>query len=320
MFCVPDKGGAVMKRRKKRQMLAMLLCTVLAALCFPIAADADTGPKPSVKILFENMGDGLCYGTLLSETESTGPASAYGVSGAGARYREKDEYAALDYETWKAFVEYEDADGYYFLQEGWRVSETKEIDWNYYPPNSFKILLYYPETETFAVSGIYERYAFDSYYTVDMDGAGIGAVTDDEGAEGEHIEAHRSYDYRQEIFSLIARIVLTIGIEMTVALAFGFRTKKPLLLLTGVNTATQVILNVLLNVINYRSGQKAFVIYYVLLEMLVIAIETILYCILMKKLSEKSRGNFYYFLYSLLANGASFGVGMLIAQKLPGIF
>lgn len=46
-------------------------------------------------------------------------------------------------------------------------TETSEFKWTYYPPQRFKILVYFPETDSFAVSGIYERYAFDSYYKVD---------------------------------------------------------------------------------------------------------------------------------------------------------
>ena len=53
---------------------------------------------------------------------------------------------------------------------------------------------------------------------------------------------------------------------MLVALLFGFRQKKQLLILAVVNIITQIILNVLLNVINYNSGPLAFTFFYVLLS------------------------------------------------------
>lgn len=53
------------------------------------------------------------YATLLSESKSTGPASVY--DGSYAFYQEGDE----EYEIWKRFVEYQDSDGFYFLQEFW---------------------------------------------------------------------------------------------------------------------------------------------------------------------------------------------------------
>ncbi len=304
-----------MKPKKTSKIVVMLLCAVFIITNLSLTASADTGPKASVRILFENMGDELCYGTLLSKYESTGPNSVWdGDEDHIYNYN-------LDLEIWRAFVEYKDTDGYYFLQTGWKVSNTKEIAWTYYPPPSFKILLYYPETETFAVSGIYEKYAFDTYYTVDMNGVNIGSVEYNEDlSTNERIDAYRSYNYMQEILSLVARIVITIAIEMAVALLFGFRKKKQLLVLASVNVITQIILNLLLNVINYNSGPLDFVLYYILFEIFVFATEAVLYCTILKKVSENPKKNWYYVLYALVANAVSFGAGFIVAQMLPGIF
>ena len=323
-------GGVTMKQftriitNRTGKLLAGVLCLVMTVLLFaPVTAKADMGPKPSVRILFENMGNETCYGTLLSERESTGPSSAWDGTEEYAQHNENENYswAALDYETWKAFVEYEDPDGYYFLQEGWDVGATKEIAWTYYPPNRFKILLYYPETGTFVSSGIYERYAFDTYYTVDMNGVNMGSVKyDEELSTDARMEAYRSYNYRVEIYSLVARILATIAVEMILALLFGFRKKKQLLLLVGVNTVTQIVLNVLLNIINYNSGQMAFVFFYVLFELLVFGAEAILYCVWMNRLSDKTRPTWFYVLYAFVANAVSFVAGIFVANWLPGIF
>lgn len=312
-----------MKLKRIQTVFLLILCAVMIAVGFPVTVRADMGPKPSVRIHFENMGDELCYGTLLSKTKSTGPASAWDGIEYHAKHNENKSYsyAAFDYETWKVFAEYQDEDGYYFLQEGWKVSETKKIEWTYYPPQSFKILLYYPETQTFAVSGIYERYAFDTYYTVDMDGVYINEVRCEE-ANGtpEGLEASRSYDYSQELISLAVRIVLTILIEMIIALLFGYRHKKQLLFLAGVNGGTQIVLNVLLNIINYKGGQLAFVLFYVLLEIAVFAIEAGIFYGRLGRMGNTSQPKWLAVLYAFIANAASFGVGIMAAQWLPGIF
>lgn len=303
------------------QCLTVAVCfaTVLS-LCHPMPVLADMGPKASVRIMFENMGDELCYGTLLSKTKSTGPSYIWDGNENNAQHNENERYsyATLDYKTWNAFVEYEDSDGYYFLQEGWKVSETKKIEWTYYPPDSFKIFLYYPETDNFVVSGIYERYAFDTYYTVDMEGINIGSVEyDEELSSDERIEAYRSYNYCIEILSMVARILITILIEMAVGLIFGFRKKKQLLLLIIMNTVTQIILNMLLNVINY---QMAFVIFYVLFEVIVFAIEAVVYCKWLSNFSEQPKKRWFYVVYALAANAVSFVAGIYVAELLPGIF
>ena len=297
------------------RLICLLICTLVISTLLPITASADTGPKPSVRITFENMGDELCYGTLLSKNPSTGPNSAWDGD------EDHIDNDLIDLDIWRAFVDYEDADGYYFLQIAWQVNEKKELAWTYYPPDSFKILLYYPETDQYAVSGICERYAFDTYYTVDMAGVDIGSVEYDENrSNNDRLNAQKSYQYKQELLSLVARILITVAVEMGIAPLFGFRGRKALLLLAGVNTATQIILNVLLNAINFRSGSWAFVSWYIMLELAVFAIEAALYTACMKKLTGEEKPVWFYGAYSLVANGISFGAGLIIANILPGIF
>ena len=303
-----------MKKRMHVRLFMLLFYLIFAVTALPITANADMGPKPSVRIQFKNMGDDLCYGTLLSKEACTGPARVWdGTS-------RNEQLYDLDRDIWKAFVDYKDPDGYYFLQRSWTVSETGEIAWTYYPPENFKILLYYPETETFVSSGSYERYAFDTYYTVDMEGVRIGSVEYNENlSTNERINAYRSYNYRKELLSLAVRILLTIAIEMAVALLFGFRQKKQLQILALINITTQLLLNLLLNIIHYNAGPLIFIISYVFFEVIVFALEAGLYCKLLKKVSEKEE-NWYYILYSFVANSASFWVGYYLATVLPGIF
>ena len=306
---------------KKKRCIYWMITFLCVGFFLPAKVKADMRPKASVHIQFENMSDEVCYGTLLSKEESTGPASVWSGWEDDARVKEKYPFSYyFKRDIWEAFVNYEDPDGYYFLQEGWTVSETKEIAWMYYPPSSFKILLYYPETNTFVSSGIYERYAFDTYYTVDMQGIQMNSVNyNDNLSTDEKIEAYRSYDYRKEMLTLSIRIILTILIEMVVAICFGFRTKKQLLILTLVNILTQVLLNVALNMIQYNAGPMAVKLFYVLLEAVIFGIEAVFYCTVLKRISVK-KNNGFYILYSFVANMISFVAGLFLYSILPGIF
>lgn len=286
----------------KRKLTTWIMCFIMVFAMLPITAHADTGPKPSVRINFENMGEEVCYGTLLSKTDSTGPSSAW--DGNPEHIYNYD----LDVDIWQAFVDYEDADGYYFLQEGWLCSESKELNWTYYPPSSFKILLYYPELDTYTVSGIYERYAFDSYFRVTMDGLEIKSVDD------------KAYDFTWELISLACRVVVTIALELAIALLFGLRQKKLIMTILGVNVVTQIGLNVALNIINYNRGAYMFVFCYVLLEILVFIVEAVAYTVLFRKRSEPQISKKRSVSYALIANIVSFIGGMAIAQLVPGIF
>ena len=297
-----------------KRIIAVMLLVILPIVCFTTAR-ADSGPKPSVNVSFQGLPDELCYGTLLSVTESTGPAKIWDGTAEDARHNGNERFKSLSYgyEIWKAFVDYADKDGYYFLQQIWQVNETNELSWGYYPPNTFKVLLYFPESGTFFVSDSCERYAFDSYFTVDLSG-------DRHEAGNHYIEIKRSYNYGQEMFSLAARIILTIGIELVIAWLFGYRSRNHWILLVSVNAVTQIILNVLLNVINYRSGHQMFLTYYFVFELIVIIIEASVYrCFLCKDgLPQHRKGKAT--VYALVANVASFVGGVCLAKWIPGIF
>lgn len=299
-----------MKQRIGCQVSIFFLCVFITALFFPITAKADIGPKPCVFITFENMGDEACYGTLLSASAGTGPASAWDGDMAHR------EMGNLDQDIWEAFAYYQDTDGYYFLQEAWLCSESKRLSWTYYPPDPFKILLYYPETDTFAVSGICERYAFDSYFSVDMS----GVVPDAAGTQMPVLTVKKSYDYAGEVVSLVIRTVITIALEIGMALLFGFRQRRQLTLIAWVNMVTQIVLNVRLNIVNYNRGFLAFMIFYVCDEAIVFLIEAVLYGILLRRVSEKPVPVWKTTLYALLANVGSFLCGFQLAVYIPEIF
>ncbi len=296
---------------KKRFLFLILTVTVLCTL-FSFTASADTGPKPSVNISFINMGDEICYGTLLSLHDSWGPARVwngkeapdYYVSDNGA-VEELDTLAQYK-SVWKKMVEYSDPDNYYFLQRIWKLGETKELAWTYYPPDSFKILLYYPESDTFIVSGIYERYAFDSYYTVNAQN-----LTE----TSDVFTAEKSYDYKWEMISLVARILITILIETVIALLFAYRSKREFTVIFIVNIITQIILNIVLNIENYKDGYMAFTAYYIFLELIIFAIEAAVYSFTLKD-KKRSRN----ILYALVSNSVSFATGLMLAHIIPGIF
>ncbi len=295
------------------------ICLVFAlfSCTFINTANADCAPKPKVEIDFKGLGEVECYATLLSEYQSTGPYSAWDGTEEDARYKREDgihDHYDLEYPIWKAFTEYSDTDGYYFLQTAWKVNDRTPLNWNYFPPYRFKILLYFPEERSFVESGIYERYAFDAYYTVDMEGIDAGAVT-----AGTTASVKKSYNYTWEIVSLLARIVFTILIELLIALMFGYRAPKQIKFIIFVNTATQIILNVILNIANFYEGIFMFFISYLVAETIVFIIEAILYFIFLPRWENKPKPRFITVIYALVSNLCSFLLGCGLSLLIPGI-
>lgn len=294
----------------KEKFILIVICILLFNLV-PSNAYADIGPKPSVVVNFEGLEGETYYVTLLSEKISTGPYSAVGRYDGDQRYWEEDE----DFDIWEKFVNYEDEDGYYFLQYFKNCTESSQFSWTYYPPPLFKILVYFPQYDSFAVSSIYDRYAFDSYYKVTANNLEFKQSSTIE------ITAQKNYNYSKEVFSLIVRIIITIAIEVLLALIFGYREKKQLSIILKTNIATQTILNVFLNTVNYFSGGMAFVLFYILGEIIVVLIEITIYSkLLTKHGSGRLTKKPYAVFYALTANIISFAAGLYISILIPGIF
>lgn len=298
----------------KKKILSILLCVTIMFILMATTAYADIGPKPSVIIDFKGLKNESYYVTLLSEIPSTGPHSVLGEDPDNQRYYEGDQ----EFEVWEKFVSYEDVNGYYFLQYFNDCTDTSQFVWGYYPPPKFKILLYFPGKDSYVVSTeIYEQYAFDSYYIVDAKDLNIQSTSYYNGG----IKVEKDYDYTWEIISLFARIIATVIIEVFIALFFGFRAKKQIFIIGGVNIVTQSILNILLNIINYNQGSMSFVFNYVWMELLVFVIEAVIYSAYLNKYSGKNLAKKWVApLYALIANAVSFGIGFYIAYLIPGIF
>lgn len=291
---------------KKISRFLICLTLLIAIVSFPLVANADTGPKPSVVVKFNGISDEVYYATLLSEAESTGPWSYD---------REYSDYMGAESVFWK-FADYQDVDGYYFLGFMDDCTEDNSLNWGYYPPEKFKVLLYFPELDLFSCSeNVYERYAFDSYYSITLSAAGINETGDIISAP--EMIVQKSYDFSQETLSLIARIILTIAVEIGIALLFGYRNRKSLKIIVITNIITQVILNVLLNLINFHGGQRTFLLHYIWMEVVVFLIEAKVY-------SKWIDGRAVTFKravpYALLANAVSLIVGIAVAKVIPGIF
>ena len=275
---------------------------LLLTLLLPVAALADTRPKPSVVIDFTGLEGETYYATLLSQREQYGPWSAQGDY--------QDWHG--DRAAWEAFRAYEDPQGFYFLEHFTDCTETGQFSWTYYPPEVFKVLVYFPQYDSYAVTeDSYERYAFDSYYTVDASAAAETGLLP-------HLE--KTYDFGWEILSFFARLVVTLAAEMALALAFGFRAKKQLTVIFITNLVTQGILNLLLNFVNFCFGGIVFVLNYIWMEAVVFVLEAAVYSLTLKRYAPDPARSGRPILYAFLANLASILLGLLVAKALPGIF
>ena len=299
-----------MKKRWCSILTALLLLLPLTAM--PVSADA--GPKPSVVVALEGLEGRTCWGTLLSQQEGTGP---YG--------RFYEEEAAEDPEEDRALhallpLERMGSEGFHLLNFVKDCSDG-EFSWTYYPPHTYKIALWFPEEDALAVSGVYHRYAFDSYYRLDLSGVELtpGGIVDLEAAR-----LQRDYPYGASLLALAGRVALTLGAELLLALAFGLRTRQALKWVAVVNLATQLGLNLALELFTYCNGALEGMMailalpVYLAAEAVVTLVELRIYR--RKLLGERGASGRRITAYTWTANLCSFLAGVLLSFQLPALF
>lgn len=281
----------------KKRIFAAILTILLLIPMLAVTAQADCGPKPSTCITVHTGGGERAVVTLLGEKENYGPHWRVESGEEPFYYLDLND---VETEAWDVFRDYADPDGYSFLGELWDTN----VSWGYFPPEVFKIAVYYPDYGVLWVSeDSYERYAFHSDYRLPLPAVGAGA----QSGEVDMVLKKES-DIPEELFGLLWRIFLTIVIELSVARVFGFESKRQKKVLLRVNLVTQIGLNVLLWVWYYWSGPLMAMLRLVLAELVVLIVETVCYLRWLREDESRLRT----LGYTICANLASVMVGFLL--------
>lgn len=280
-----------MKRLMKFFSITLLLFVIIF-ITSPVKTKADIGPKPSltVKVTGANAKK---YTITFIGTRARGPNITYEQW----REHQKDDYHLGDYHP---IMEYVDSEGYMWVGHHQTLEGDGEFTWGYYPPRDFKILIL-TEDGKFYSSKALSAYAFNSYYKIDFN-----KLSFDEAKNiGQINFVKNNYNYGLEIISFLIRLSLTIGIELALALLFRYRSKRHLVIILITNAITQLFLNIGLNLVTYFQGILLALIFYTVAEIFITLTESIFYATMFKK-----EGSFKAFMYGVVANVLSFGVGI----------
>lgn len=289
----------------KRRLFCGSILALLLVCLLPLWAAADTGPKPSITVTPEGFGEDACYLTLLSQTETTGPWSKQESFAAS-----KDSYGdpEADEAIWTAFNDYQDAESFFFLGCYGEVTGGQVFCWSYYPPDTFKVLAYFPDSGTFAVGPATEREEFSARYTVSP------------SETGETLLIEKARNQEAENKSFVGRLVLTLALELAVAVVFGFRAKRQIITIVCMNLITQVGLNQAITHLFPVVSSRWYWPGLLVLEVLIFLVEGAVYARLLPRWKKDPAAVCHPWKYALAANVASFGVGLILARLIPGMF
>lgn len=269
-------------------IISVLVCVFCAT---GVAASADCGPKASLTVYVKGTEDGREYYIAL-------------LSAFDPKYN--DKYIAAQPPEWRVLYEYSLTDEYSLCdapvdQTYYKMTHGGRRTWGYDPPQQFKILLYFPDDNTFLLSEKLERYAFNSYFTVDVSG-GEMTVAKNGGAGGVYVE----------LGGLLIRIVITVLLELGVARLFGYCGNKEYKLIIIMNVCTQVFLNIMIAVGDISLGGLGAAAAYILAEIIIFTVEASVYAVALPRLTERKTREGRAVGYALAANAASFFIGGII--------
>lgn len=283
--------------KKILKIFIFIFIFLLSFMLVNTHTNADTGPKPYVRIEIEGKCDGY-FMTLLSKTDSTGPHSA------NSEYQSNVDNIDLK------FASYVDSDNFYYLYTYQDIKDGN-YRWGYYPPKEFKILIYDSINDRFITNNeIYERTKFATELSLTLN-------EDSFSTNPFIVKESNKYTFRV-ILGFFARLCICLLIELVIALFFKFQHYQ-LLLITITNVVTQVLLNIALGVFIYNHGLNMWGIIpiYVFSEILIVIIEAVIYCLLINKVDKDNiKPKLLIIGYTLFANVSSLVLGFMLLNIL----
>lgn len=265
--------------------------------------------RNSVTVHFRGLEQQTYYVTLLSDVAST---DAWGVGSDPG-----DTMEPASRRAWEKFSGFQDPDQYFFL--GYLTQpalEQETFSWHYCPPTTYKILVYFPEYDTFACSDSYHSYAFDSIYTVE-----VPQWNSEAGSEASPLIVYRCYPFGCDGWAAAARVALMLAADLAIALLVGFRSRKQLMVVAGTGFVLHMVQNFLLVYAYMQAGRWAFLGLYFCYGVFVFLAEGAVYGKSLPLLGREEKALLSPWGFAATGSLAAFVLGILATGWIqPGIF
>ena len=345
----------VIQNKKLTVILFLLIAVFIIALFIPSEeVNADTGPKSSTKIYLENMPEShyICtllgekvfpyegfvapniptqrehyFGDLSDEEYEEYLQSLPEISQRRISYVEK----LIERLNKESFTYKFDFDSTSMYSIDGKVTTVEYKD-SYYSPDKFIAVVYDIDNDILYYSNPIQRYVFRDQYSADYS-AGFTKVNDNTYTfEPTLTVIMKDFPGREDwmpyyeatpvvqtvwynVVMFIGRIILTVGVELLISLAFKF-TKKSYGIIAITNVATQILLNAIILISMYFGGPYWSSFEGLLVgEAAVFIIEPIVYWKTCERLDGTKK---HVVLYALIANivTLALGIGINILEGL----
>ncbi|MBE5762694.1 MAG: hypothetical protein E7338_00525 [Clostridiales bacterium] len=298
--------------KKLTIILFLLIAVFIIALFIPSEeVYADMGPKPTIQVKVDGLPESKYIVSIITNQSSPG--------GGGEIYKFDIHYMAREDQLFIKRLRKEEVQ-YEFLGPILNYSLTTSVDyfWKYYAPSKFAIVIYDVDNDILYMSEECQKYVYNKVYSIKYeDFEPINENTYTFSTNGIIVYAPLGDNsiggsIAVNVSMFILRMVLTIAIELLIALCFKF-TKESYKVIAITNAITQLVLNAVIILWGLFSGALfgPFV-GLIIGEVIVFIVEPIVY---KKKCLREDGTKKYIVLYAILANfitlAAGFGLNIL---------
>ncbi len=275
---------------------------------------ADTGPKSQINITIDNANpnDDLYFGFF--SDKGSGPNSLMDEGAASDSYFSADLEDPIIQRFYQAGL---DNGGYYFMRifmlETGYFHNTNYLGFTYIAPSNFKLGIYEANTGSLLMTnpGL-TKFTFQADYVLDLQNIDFGTLpsTATNYIIASSILTPDADTINNNILRLLGRIILTIVIELAVAILFKYRKFIPLLTIAITNLVTQIGLNFFIFNAYKTSGDIGYTLGLFIGEAIVFSLEALVYYTLFRlfKRKEKMDDIGHPILYALVANAVTLAI------------
>lgn len=303
----------------KRLLCMIVLLAVMLSLC-AVSASANAPLTPDIIITLDQPYEGDYSVAVLSDRNAFYQYDEIWYNDYKSEYGVEDMWAAV-----KKIRSTRDEDGYDYIADIDGFNKENRTTNVVYPYDTFKIALYYPDTDTLVKTDILKKESYIEVFKLTLDAKEIAAiqvaeVDQNSYKEGEYRPAVTTE--KPTVFSLIFSpslvkmflvcLAFNLVVEILIGLLFGYRKWRHILTIAVTNIITLILLTVSTILVNPPVYGSLLSFPFAFFEIAVAAVEGTVYAIAFRRFdkSEKYRP-WLPVLYAFVANAFTYVVGSL---------
>ena len=294
----------------KRLLCMIVLLAVMLSLC-AVSASANAPLTPDIIITLDQPYEGDYLIAVLSDRNAFYQYDEQWYNDYKSEYGVEDMWAAV-----KKIRSTRDEDGYDYIADIDGFNKENGTTNVGYPYDTFKIALYYPDTDTLVKTKILVKKNYIHLYQLTLDGKNIKNVQTkqdlDNGVFRPAVTTVRPYFQEQMFFQFLVCLAFNLVVEILIGLLFGYRKWKHVLTIAVTNIITLILLTVSTILINPPVYDGLLSFPFAFFEIAVAAVEGTVYAIAFRHFNKSEKYSpWLAVLYAFVANAFTYVIGSL---------